>query len=175
MRRFSTIVNINESDNNTYDLCKTIEHKPEGFQDIKDMLDFLKESYSDIENISITTGYTTIKSLSSAHSVNALQVIGKKKIGGFFKDGKVPDKWQFIIKVEIKYFPLKSDKNQDIPKWADDKMHDIDVLDVVAKRHNAVKTLAKRCYHYGVSDIKVTFGSSMSNEFERISLLLLFE
>ena len=176
MRRFTNIVNINEGEN-TFELGKTVHQKPEGFRDIKDMLDSLKESYSDIESISITMGYTTLKSLSAAHSVNALQIIGKRKINTIFVDGKVPDKWQFIIKVEIKYHPLKSEseKNTDIPKWADDKLYNLDILDVVTKRHNANRTLSKRCFNYGVTDMKVTFGSSISNEFERISLLLLFE
>lgn len=163
MKRFSKIVSINEGDN-TYEMGKGIDYKPDNYDDILEMLKTFKESYSDVEQVDIFTGYTTKKNLQVARSVNSLQVLGKKKILNMFKDGRVPDKWQFIMTVTIKYIPLE-----------EGQLHDESILDMVVKRYNAVKTLISRCLNYGVIDTKITLGSSMSDEISRFSILLVFE
>lgn len=163
MKRFSKIVSINEGDN-TYEMGKGIDYKPDNYDDILEMLKTFKESYSDVEQVDIFTGYTTKKNLQFARSVNSLQVLGRKKILNMFKDGRVPDKWQFIMTVAIKYISLEGDQ-----------LHDKSVLDMVVKRYNAVKTLISRCENYGIVDTKITLGSSISGEISRFSILLVFE
>jgi hypothetical protein len=166
MNKFSHLSIINESVENTFLLGKNVNDElPEPYLEISDLFDTLKESYPDtIENISITKGYSTDYNLSRTdRPAHATQVIVRKKIKQYFKDGNIPDKWKLCIRAFLIFKSIEGNSGT--------LSFDPSVLDVYINRYKSIKTLTSRCSYYGAK-VQVSFGSSMNSE--NISIIVFF-
>jgi hypothetical protein len=165
MRKFTHQIQINESQEDTYNLKRKIGEFPEWWQEIKDYIELFKETNSYVTSITVSEGYVTNKQSSKITHPQSVVITGLRKMKETFPSGIVPDKWLPTIRASISFNSMAKDLAYYSiidGRWNDATV-EMENLDQMIARINSIKALTKRIQRYGEIKISLSNGGIMGS------------